>query len=463
MTRSYQEEKMNKEKNPNRLPVGKFFAWKSRDISTGSNAIVMGYLMIFCTNTLGMPAGLVGTLLAASKIFDGISDLFAGYIIDNTHTRWGKARPYELSILGVWLCTLLMFFCPPEASMIIKAIWIFVMYTFVQSVFLTLLGAAQTPYMIRAFGSRMMITKVSSYGGIVSTVGSAVVSITFPILMGKLATSAAGWRTILMIYAVPLAFVGILRFVFVKENPEFDNNQSQERIKFSEVLDMLKKNKYAWVLAGVMGAYNIIIGMNVATYYFTWIVGDIGKYSILQMLTLPFLIVMFIFPKIMRKMSVTGLIILGAALGATGYIVNFFAGANMGILIVGFVGTSLSMLPISYLQALLIMDVSTYNEYKGMRRMEGTCGAVAGFAAKVCNGLGAALVGFILGAAGYIGTAAEQSENALTAIRLSFSVIPALLWVVVIIFTKKFGKLSKKIAEYEVEIKTRKESVVVES
>lgn len=449
---------MEEQKKQNRFPMGKFLAWKSRDISLAGSVCVMGYLMIFCTNTLGLNPGLVGTLMGVSKIFDGITDLFAGYVIDNTHTKLGKARPYEFAILGVWLCTLLLFCCPAGASTVIKCIWIFVMYTFVNSVFVTLLNANQAPYMIRAFGNRMMIAKIASYGGIVSTIGASVISISFPVLMGKLATSAAGWRTLILIYAVPLAFIGILRLVFVKEMPEYGRTESQERIKFKEILEMLKRNKYTWVMAGIMGGYNIILGMNAAVYYFTWIVGDIGKFSILQMLTLPLLIVMFIFPKLMRKMSVTSLIICGGVLGIAGYIVNFFAGDNMTLLMVAFVGTSLSSLPLSYLQTLLVMDVATYNEYLGIQRMEGTCGAVSGFATKVCNGLGNAFLGFLLGMAGYVGTSTVQSASTMNMITYTYSIIPAVLWCIVLLCTKAFGKLSKKVPEYEAEIKARQKN-----
>lgn len=132
----------------------KFFAWKSRDVALGCNVIVLGYLTIFCTDGLGLPATLVGTLLLFSKIFDGVTDLFAGYIVDNTRTRFGKGRPYELSILGVWLMTIIMFFCPPSMSTAVKAVWVFITYTFINSIFTTLLNACQTPYMIRAFGSQ---------------------------------------------------------------------------------------------------------------------------------------------------------------------------------------------------------------------------------------------------------------------------------------------------------------------
>lgn len=113
-------------KNPDKIGMAKFWGWQSRAVSLGCMTIVYGYLMIYCTNTLGLSSALVGTLLLCSKVFDGITDLFAGYLIDNTNTRFGKARPYEFAIIGVWICTWLLFSCPTEWSYTVKAVWLFV-------------------------------------------------------------------------------------------------------------------------------------------------------------------------------------------------------------------------------------------------------------------------------------------------------------------------------------------------
>ena len=83
-----------------RVPFGKLLAWQTRPISLGAVTIIIGYLSMYCTDTLGMPAALVGTILLASKVFDGVTDLFAGWLIDNTNTRWGKARPVSYTHLG---------------------------------------------------------------------------------------------------------------------------------------------------------------------------------------------------------------------------------------------------------------------------------------------------------------------------------------------------------------------------
>ena len=56
-------------------------------------AFLSSFVMIYLTNTVGLNPGVVGSLIAASKFFDGVTDIIYGAMIDKTKTRLGKARP----------------------------------------------------------------------------------------------------------------------------------------------------------------------------------------------------------------------------------------------------------------------------------------------------------------------------------------------------------------------------------
>jgi hypothetical protein len=287
------------------------FAWKSRDVSIAAVNVVAGFLTIFCTDTLGMPAALAGTLFLISKVFDGVTDLFAAYIIENTNTRLGKARPYEFSIIGAWLCTFLLFCASPEWSMIAKSIWVCAMYTFVFSIFNTLLLAGQTPYALRAFPRRQVVTKVFSYGGIVTMLGSMIVAVSFPMVMAKLATNPAGWRQMIAMYAVPLLLIGLLRLIFVKEVVKTDADAA-ERVPVKKILTMLKSNKYVWLLGGMNGFFNVVVGLNVTAYFFRYVIGNLALMGPMQMISMVMLLAMFVMPQLTKRFS-TPVIIAGSA------------------------------------------------------------------------------------------------------------------------------------------------------
>jgi Na+/melibiose symporter-like transporter len=385
-----------------------------------------------------MPVALVGALLLGSKVFDGVTDLLAGYIVDNTKTRFGKGRPYEFCIIGVWVSAILMFSCP-DIGLVGQSVWIFFTYTLVQSVFATLKTAAGMPYTVRAWPNRRVMVKVFSYGGIVTMLGAMTVSVSFPMVMRSIATSPAGWTRLLLIYAIPLVAIGMLRFIFVKEIYNVDApGASTEKIKLKDILNVLKSNHYIWIEAGVMFLAQVYAGMNVGVYYFTWIVGDIGKYGAIQGLTVIMLVFLVLFPKMMKKFSVPNLITMGAVSGIIGCLLNFFAGSNMAMLGAALLFIGFASLPTSYLLNIMIVDCASYNEWKGLPRLDGTMSTINHFGSKVGNGIGTALLGFLLGAAGYDGVLSVQSESAMIMIRNLYSTIPAVIFVVMIILVRFF-------------------------
>ena len=106
-----------KTKDPSeKLGFGNLLAWNSRMVSTSIMVLLMGFLMAYCTDTLGITPAYVSIILVASKLLDGVTDAFAGFIVDRTKTKWGKARPYELYIILLWVATWLMFSCTSSGS-----------------------------------------------------------------------------------------------------------------------------------------------------------------------------------------------------------------------------------------------------------------------------------------------------------------------------------------------------------
>lgn len=78
--------KIEKVRNPDKLGLGRLLLWKSSDISAAwVNVITLNFLSLYCSDTLGINIGVVSTLLLASKIVDGFTDVFAGWLVDNTH------------------------------------------------------------------------------------------------------------------------------------------------------------------------------------------------------------------------------------------------------------------------------------------------------------------------------------------------------------------------------------------
>ena len=71
-------------------------------------AIVATFYMFYLTDICKISPIFVGNLFLVARIFDAVNDPIMGLIVDNTHTRWGKFRPWIL--LGTLLNAIVLFF-----------------------------------------------------------------------------------------------------------------------------------------------------------------------------------------------------------------------------------------------------------------------------------------------------------------------------------------------------------------
>lgn len=436
--------KREKKDNPDKIGAVKFWAWQSRGLSAAVNFIILGFVSIYCTDTLGMPPALIGTLLMASKAVDAVTDLFGGYLVDKTNTKLGKGRPYELAILGAWLCTWIMYSAPQEASIVVKSVWVLSMYICINAVCITLLSACNNAYMIRAFKTNGQRIKLASFGGIVIMVASIAVNMIFPIAMNRIATSPAGWRKMIAMFAIPMAFIGILRFLFVKETNQVE--VTEEKVKLKDVGLVLKKNPYVYMVAIMQIVYSLVTGMGVNTYFYMYVVGNVELMGLISSISIVVLPIMFFFPMIMKKVPMGKMVQIGCIAYGIGGFITFAAGGNIKMLIAATIFTGLGVLPITYLTDLMMIDCASYNAWKGFKRMDGTIGAIKGFAGKLGGALGSGVMGVLLSMSGYNGGAAQQSESALLMIRALMGLIPAILFIAVAVMMA-FYKLDKLMPE----------------
>lgn len=429
---------------PDKIGALKFWTWSARDLSLSASVIVLGNLSLYCTNILGLDPLVVGTLLAASKIIDAITDLFAGYLVDRTNTKWGKGRPYEIAILGVWFFTWLMYSAPAGAGQVVKLAYVFFMYMLVNSVFTTLLNASGNPYMVRAFKTNGQRVKLASFGGIAIMVACIIVNMILPIGIARMGTTAAGWSKLTAMFALPFAIIGILRFIFVKETEKVDT--VFEGVRLKDVLTVLKENRYVYMVLAIQLVYNLVTGSGIATIYFMYVAKNLeimGFVSAISVIVLP---IMAFFPLILKKIPNGKMVQIGCVFYAIGSFVIFFSNGSIPVLIVATVLIGIGTLPITYLVNLMALDCGSYNAYRGHQRMDGTIGAVKGFSSKLGAALGSAIMGLVLQVAGYDGAAAVQSATAQFGISAIYGLLPAILFILLAVMLA-FYKLDKIMPE----------------
>ena len=101
-------------------------------------AFLTAFVMIYLTDTIGLNAGIIGTLIAVSKLFDGVSDIFFGSMIDRTKSKMGKARPWMFyGFFGCAITLFGVFAIPTNMGKTAQYAWFFIAYTLLNAVFYT--------------------------------------------------------------------------------------------------------------------------------------------------------------------------------------------------------------------------------------------------------------------------------------------------------------------------------------
>lgn len=416
----------------NKVGFGKLVLWNTSAVSVALASLVLGFVSIYCTDTLGLEPVIVGAVFAASKIIDSVTDLVAGFIVDRTQTKWGKGRPYEIFMLFLWLSTWLLFSVPTGFSAIAKYIWLFFMYIFMNAVCVTFLNANNVVYMVRAFKTRQQQTKIVAYGSFFTMGAGFAFNILFPTAMAKIATSPAGWSRLIGMIAVPMTLIGVLRMLFIKEEYNNEADDNTEKLNLKDIITLFKTNHGFITITLVRALQNLVYSMGTGVYYFTWIIGNVGLLGVTAVASVIGLPLAFVMPAMRNKLGMKKMSLYGFIVATIGYALMFFAKDNLILVIISGLMSSIAVIPFTMMFNMFVVDCADYNEMIGKPRMEGTLGSVTGLGSKIGGALGGLVMGAVLSLAKYDGTASVQTPAALMAIRLGSSLVPVLFFIVII-------------------------------
>ena len=100
--------------------------------------LLTSFVMIYMTDAIGLNAGIIGTLIMVSKFFDGFTDIIFGNLMDRTHSKMGKARPWMLwSQIGNSFFLICCFAIPLDWGQKAQYAFFFISYTLLNAIFYT--------------------------------------------------------------------------------------------------------------------------------------------------------------------------------------------------------------------------------------------------------------------------------------------------------------------------------------
>ena len=281
--------------NPNaRLSFLERFAYGIGDYAGNLvYSAISAFLLVYYTNVVGASAAAAASIIAISKIFDGISDLVMGYIIDHTHSKWGKARPWIARLcIPLAVCTVLMFTVPASFVGKTQLAYMFLTYNLVSTIFYT---GINVPY---ATLNGLMTTNqyerglLGNFRNLLATAGTMTIN-TVVLKMtaafgGGDVYSQKGWTLTFIVLMIVFVILNMFTFFMCKERVVESGSDQKEtkenRISFFKGIKGLFVNKY-WVLL-VIAIFAMYFMMSCffgsAVYFAQYNVGNAGKYAIIS-------------------------------------------------------------------------------------------------------------------------------------------------------------------------------------
>ena len=414
-------------KDNNKLKFTEKLAYGAGTMAEAGSSILAAFLTMFYTDNVGLAAGAVGTMLFISRIFDGITDLIAGSMLDKTKTKWGKARPWLLWLsIPAGLSLALIFMIPQNASSTFKMAYAFITYNLYVSVLFTLVGVAKSalmPLMTQDGLERGALAKWSLIFGLGGTLLG--ISVTFPFI-AKLGGNINAWRAVFGVYGFIVTAGLLFSFFFSKEHIQsVESMQAKgaelkangKKYNFIDNFKNFFQNKY-FIFALVMTVlvnFAVQLNSNSQVYFYTYTMKNPLLTSSLGMVGLipTVLSIFFLSGPSLRFFGKKKSVYIGCAGQIIGFALRGFASFTMNIplLIAGTVLCSLSTGPLSVPVNTLSADAVDYGEYLTNRRIEGTGSAIVTFSQKISNGLASGMVGWVLAATGYVANAAQSTAT----------------------------------------------------
>lgn len=423
--------------------------------------MVSMYLMFYLTDVLCLPDDtlwwITGIMLAA-RVFDAFNDPIMGVIVDNTHTKYGKFKPWVcIGAILVSVFTILLF---TDFGLTGSA------YVLVFAVIYLLWGISFTMNDISYWSMLPTLSQdqhekeqIGSIARICANIGLfSVVTLIVPITeaLGNMVGSLQKGYLLLAIIIVVIMLVFQSITVFGVKEPKLATEKA-ESTSLKELVRIIFQNDQLFVTAIAMALFMIgyCTTTNFGLYYFKYVYGDEGMYSIFAViLGVSQLAALVIFPKIAERFPRKKIYFAATMMVLAGYVVFFFSPTNTMIFI-GIAGVLL-FVGQAFIQVIMLMfltDSVEYGAWKFKKRNDSVSFSLQPFINKMGGAVASGVTGAVVIISGMstAAGAADMTVEGILILKAAMMVFPLICIVVgFIIYRKKYildEEMYKKIVE----------------
>ena len=420
---------------------------------------LVGQLTYFYTEKVGLAAASVATAFIVVKILDAFTDLIMGNIIDHTKPGKERYRPWLLRAgIPMAVVVALLFMVPKNAGDTVKLAYMFITNLLATAVLYTAVSIPYLSLQVVRTNSEEERATMGSFRAFAGYIAGFIVAIVVVPVTNVLGGTQDAWIKVGVVFALVLALFMLIAYARAKEtagdvSPEKNQEVIEQAEEGENLIGALKKlfhNKY-WVIVLMCNFFaNVTYGLATTsgTYYAKWIYGDDNLIAIQG--TLGLIPTIFGFATIaifIKKLGVIKTLRVSFLVGVISLALRLINPTHFWYNNILGLFTSWADIPMMCLCGVLSAMAIDYNKIKYGKRMIGYSTSAVGFGNKISSGIGASLIGWLLGIAGY-----DKMGPVLTpAVRQAiygFSIyVPLLMFIAMYLMIRQFD-LEKVLAEH---------------
>lgn len=483
--------------NYNRSKLWQIALFSLNNTATNAYLLTINLISYYLVGYAGLATAMVGTLLTALRIFDGITDPIIGALIDRTNGKLGKFRPYMITGYTIMTVAILIMFnfthriyeavsasAGPGTGKMVSYIFFVVMYMIYiigytcqtactksgQSCMTNdpsqrpLFSAFDSPYTLLLFAGFPALTSmvlIPKYGDHVNNINYTLE------LFSVLVPGVIIFSGVL----TALAVIGI----WSKDVPENFGLGKEQKFKFKDYVQVIKKNRGLQMLivsastdkiSGLAASnpitsimiYGIIMGNNTLQ----------GKLSLITLIP-AFILVQF-FSQYARKLGIrkgmvtTAIACIVVYAGIWALLIfgdpHAISLENVGFMTIAYLvlwslGQGISRSS-GGLTINAISDVTDYETYRSGNYMPGIIGTIFSFVDKIISAFSTTIVSLAVAAIGYKNTQPATGDPLTPQIfwvgTFLFLGLPILGWIASVIALKFYPLTAEKMKEIQLKI-----------
>ena len=442
------------------------------------NAVLATYLNVYYTDVLKLTHVWGGAFLVifpiVSKIIDAATNVVMGYIIDRTHTKEGKARPWLLLSAPLLTITGILLFTVPSGSETVQVIWVMVSYNLFYSLAYTIFNMSHNlmvPLSTRNITERGSLSVFNQIATIMMS--GILVALVFPmVIMPVIGVDQGKWiglMSVLSILALPLT---LLEYYFTKERVTLEERSAgiEKTVPFAQQLKAIFTDRYMLLIYAYFLIYTAGTSIkNISLVYFcNYVLGTYNDGITQTMLSviggIPMGIGIFAVWPLAKRFGKRNVTLAGFVLYAIGGAICWAFPTNMTVMLIGQFIKNIGGLPCAYVFMALFADVLDHLEWKTGFRSDGVAMSVYNIIAVAMVGICTGVFNGLLSHAGYIApeivngvtAAAAQSDTVKGVITFGFVGLEVFTGVILAVLLV-FLNVEKGIEKKQAEIKAREE------